>query len=171
MNRNRLLMWPGYLIAASLIFIPLLDTMISALPLRPGAVDWRFGAIGLFSRATMTPLLGLFIVLLLATYFEQHRVIRVASILCGVLALVIVASVILFGLDALQMRRQVRPEAKRTFDVASALALFKYLWTWIVLVLIAIVGWKASRVAGTRGARVDATPLISTVGATAAQEK
>jgi chromate transport protein ChrA len=164
MNRYRFLMWPGYLIAASLIFIPLLDTVLSTLPWRPGAVDWRFGATGLFSRAAMTPLLGVFVVLLLATYFEQHRVIRVVAILCGAMAVAIVAAVILFGLDAIQMRRQVRPEAKRALDVASALALFKYLWTWIVLVLTTIAAWKASRAAGNREARPQSTPLISTAG-------
>jgi hypothetical protein len=172
MNPYRFLMWPGYLIAASLIFIPLLDTALPTLPPRLGDVGWRFGTAGLFSRAAMTPLLGLFIVLLLATYFRQRRVIRVVAILCGVLSLAIVAGVVLFGLDAVQMRRQVRPEALRSFDVASVLAVFKYLWAWLVLVIVAVLGLKASRTDGSdRGARVEATPLISTADASASQLK
>jgi hypothetical protein len=169
MNRYRSLIWPGYLVAACLIFIPIMDVAISTMPPRLGEVGWRLGAVGLFSRATMTPLLGLFIALLLAIYFEQQRVVRGVAILTGLAAIAIIGVVVMFGLDALQMRRQVRPQAKSAFDIANGVALFKYFWAWLVLTIVTVVAWKTSRVGRAgRGARVE-MPLIATTGEPAAR--
>jgi hypothetical protein len=51
----------------------------------------------------------------------------------------------MFVLDAVQMRAQVRPQAKTAFDVASLIALGKFMLGLMVLGAFTISGWKASR--------------------------
>ena len=145
MPRNKHLSVPAYLVAALLILIPLLDTALSVFPPRMSDVSWRFGATGLFSRALMTPLLGLLIAFAVALLVDQRRVLRVIAVVSGISAAMLVGTVILFTLDALQMRSQVRIEAKSAFDVASAVALAKYGLCILVLAAFTVAGWKSAR--------------------------
>jgi hypothetical protein len=159
MNRYRFLLVPGYLIGASLTLIPLFDAVMSAMPLRPGDVGWRFGFEGLMSRAIMTPMLGLLIVLVCATAFEHRRVVRVVAILAAVAAASSLILIVFFALDALTLRRQVRPDTLRAFDLASLGAVAKYLWGSIVLTVVAAGSWKNSRARPTREEPAVAIPL------------
>jgi hypothetical protein len=145
MMKTRALIWPGYAAAALLIAMPLLDTLLSVWPLRPGEVSWRFGAVGLFSRALMTPLLGLLLMFAISLLFDHRRVTRTIAVAAGASILVIGGAMLLFVLDALQMRAQVRPEAMRAFDVATIVAFAKYGFAIITALGFAIPGWKASR--------------------------
>lgn len=161
MARFRHLALPGYGIATMLILIPLADTVVGTLPLRAGDVAWRFGAAGLFSRAIMTPLLGLFLCAAIAAALDHRRVIRVVAVMSGVTALLLMGVVGLFMLDALQMRSQVRPDAKPAFDTATALALAKYGAGILLLTVFAIRAWKASRkVAQRRTASLAAADAV-----------
>jgi predicted metal-binding membrane protein len=108
-------------------------------------VSWRFGAVGIFSRALMTPLFGFFTLFALSLAFEHRRVTRTLAVISGVLVVCIAGGMLFFVLDAIQMRVQVRPEAVRTFDVATIAALAKYGAAIIVGLGFAIPGWKASR--------------------------
>jgi hypothetical protein len=162
MNRMNALAVPVYLVAAILILFPLMDTLLSVWPLQVGEVAWRFGAVGLFSRAMMTPLLGLLMAFTVAMLLEQRTMVRVLAVAGGLSALIIAGTSVFFLLDAVQMRAQVNPQAKTAFDVASVVALAKYGITISILVVFAIVGWKQSR--GSRKAassRKAATPLVS----------
>ena len=157
--------WGAYGVALLLIAIPLLDTIISIWPLRVGDVTWRFGAVGLSSRAVMTPLLGL-VVGLATAIIMQHRVaVRTFAVLGFVGAVLALVAMGFFTLDALQTRAQVRPEASGAFDTASAMALFKLLAGFVVALLLGIGGWRAGRkrrgVAGA-GAADEGSMLMST---------
>jgi hypothetical protein len=136
---------PGYLIALSLVFFPLLDAVLSIWPPQPGQVAWRFGAVGLLSRAVMTPLLGLFIAYAVAFALEHRTVLRVISVVSLLAAIAIVGALGLFGLDALQMRSQVVAQAKKAFDAASVTAVMKYLFGVVMLAAFAWGGWKGAR--------------------------
>jgi hypothetical protein len=145
MNRTRFLAAPAYLVACLLVFFPLLDTLLSVWPLQPGEVSWRFGAVGLFSPATMTPLLGLLLAFGVAVLFAHRWVVRTVSVIGAPAAIAIAGVSVFFVLDAVQMRTQVRPEARTAFDVASLVALGKYGLTLLILGVFAFNGWKASR--------------------------
>jgi hypothetical protein len=144
MNRAHYIAAPAYFVASLLILFPLLDTVLSIWPLQMGEVSWRFGAVGLFSRAVMTPLLGLLLAFAVAVLLEHRLMTRAIAVVGGLTALAIAGVSILFVLDALQMRAQVRPEAKTAFDVASAVALGKYGLGFLLLGVFAVSGWKAS---------------------------
>ena len=145
MHRKRFLALPGYSVALLLIFFPLLDWAISVWPVRAGEVAWRFGATGLFSRVLITPLLGLLLAFAMAVLLEQRRVLRGISILSGLTGLAIVGGVVLFLLDALQMRPQVRPQAKMAFDLTTVVALAKYGLGVLVLSSFGVAAWKSSK--------------------------
>jgi hypothetical protein len=136
---------PGYLIALSLIFFPIFDSVLSIWPPQPGQVAWRFGAVGLLSRAVMTPLLGLFIAYCIALVLEHRAVLRVISVVSVLAVIAVVGGLGIFGLDALQMRSQVVAQAKKAFDAASVTAVLKYLFSVVMLLAFAWGGWKGAR--------------------------
>src|SRR5687768_7635051 len=73
------LVGPGYAVGGLFILIPFLDNVISVWPFRLGEVAWRFGAVGLFSRSLLTPLLGLFLLLGLSILAEHRLFTRVVA--------------------------------------------------------------------------------------------
>ena len=114
-------------------------------PLRAGEATWRFGAAGLFSRALMTPILGLLVALVTAAALEHRRFARVLSVFGFLGSLLAIFALGLFGLDTLQTRASVRPEATTAFDTAWIVAAVKYVLGAFVALLLGIGGWKVSR--------------------------
>lgn len=160
-DRLNALATPSYVIAAILIVIPLVDTALALLPLRPGELAWRFGALGLGSQALMTPLLGGLLALVTATVFGHRRGLRVVQIVAWLAAVLLVVAIALFLLDAIQMRASVRPEVKGAFDKASAVALVKYFVGAAIAVIFAMASQRAikrTRTATASGA--DQPPLV-----------
>lgn len=145
--------WAAYAVAALLVVMPLTDTFLGVWPMRVGQVTWRFGAAGLLSRALMTPLFGLLIGLVTATLLEHRIMTRVLSIVAFLGALLGVLAMVMFGLDALQARSGVRPEALTAFDTAWIVALIKYFLGTITAILLGVGGWKAARHRSRRTAR------------------
>ena len=145
MTQTRYLGAPAYFMGLVLVLFPLAETVLVVLPIRAGEVGWRFGATGLLSRALMTPLLGILLMLAVALLLGHRRVLRVISVFCTVGALILAGLVVLFLLDALQMRVQVRPEAKTSFDLATLSSAFKHVVVVALLAVFARAGWKGSR--------------------------
>lgn len=169
MNRPELrrLAWGAYGVAFLMIAIPLLDSLLGVWPLRVGEVTWRFGAVGLFSRAVMTPVFGLLLALATAIYMEHRVTTRILSILGFAGALLALVAIGFFTLDALQTRASVRPEAAGAFDTASAVAVVKYLLGLVVTTALAVGGWKASRKStGRESAGETGSVLVSSKEAT-----
>jgi hypothetical protein len=75
---------------------------------------------------------------------DQRKMQRAVAVVSGVVAIMVILAMGMFVLDAVQMRSQVRPQAKTAFDVASLVALGKFLFGLLVLVSFTISGWKAS---------------------------
>jgi hypothetical protein len=154
MSRIRSLAVPAYLMAALLVLFPLGDTLLTVWPLRLGTVSWRFGAVGIFSRAMMTPLLGLLLALAVAALAKHSRARRGIALLAGLQALVLLIVIPLFALDTLQMRSQVRPEALAGVDVASTIAATKLLLTAVVAAALCAAGVRRTRWDAQRSGRV-----------------
>lgn len=157
MNRGgmRNLAAGAYGVALLLILIPLLDSVLGIWPLRLREVQWRFGAVGLLSRAVMTPLFGLLVGHVVAVYMEHRFAARAFAVLAFASVLLALVGVASLAMDALQMRAQVRAEAMRAFDTASGVALAKYLAGAVVALLLGVGGWRA---AGSSGARLSSGP-------------
>lgn len=169
MDRFKSLRWPAYLTIALLVLFPMMDAVLTIWPLRVGEVAWRFGAVGIFSRALMTPLFALVLAYALALLLEQRIAQRIISGLSVLAALTLFSASIFFVLDTLQMRNQVQAQMKTAFDVASSVALGKIVIVASVALLLGILAFRTSRKpapARRAAARVEA-PII--VGATTAR--
>ena len=160
--RFKYLAVPGYLIAALMVVIPIVETALGVLPIRAADVTWRVGALGLMSRSILTPIIAMLGALVLATVLEQRGVQRGISIAAGVLATLILIIAVVFSIDVVQMAATIRPEGKPALKFAATEALVKYVLFTIALLTLARAAWKAS--ATSRSAAPKAKTAMPMVG-------
>lgn len=127
-----------------LIVVPLADAVAQLWPLSFTSLQWRFGALGLGSRALMTPLLGLLVVLAASFVADHAR----AQLAVGVGAwLFAVASgflTVVFALDAMHMSGLLDGDARAAVEISSAVALAKYLVFTVTSALLGRAGLTQS---------------------------
>jgi hypothetical protein len=141
---------PAYLVAVSMIFIPLADTWTTLFPWNVGDARWRFGAVGLISNALMIPLAGLLVAFTVAWVREQRAVMRGVALIGFFGATLCLLALVSFALDALQTRAQVRAEMRLSFNVASITAAIKTLLAGATFAAFGLSGWRASRTRATK---------------------
>jgi hypothetical protein len=147
---NRTVIAGAYAVALLLVLVPVSEMLLRVWPLRVTEASWRFGAIGLFSNALLTPLLGLTFAGMLAFLFGHRRAVRTLSVVLIAGAIVLASSMAVFALDALQMRGNVAANAQTAFDVASAQALLKLGLFVTVGAVLGIGGWRSTTGRGSR---------------------
>lgn len=154
--------WACYALALLLCLAPLGDLAAGLGSLNPGQVPWRFGAAGLLSGALVLPMLGLGLVLAAALLLEHRGVLRVFMGVSTLLLAVVLLMLVVFALDSLQVRVQVRQDAKRAFDLAAAKAAVTFVLEAIVLGVLAVQFHRAAGAIGNlrAGRRSDASPLV-----------
>ena len=135
----------AYLLAFALFITPLLDATTRILPMRPGDVGWRFGAMGIVFNTLVTPLLGMFLAMLAAAVLGHRRTLRWLSVASYAATVVVALSLLLFVLDYPQARAGVVVERQSAVDVVSGKALFLGAVGMIVAAGFGRAGWKASR--------------------------
>jgi hypothetical protein len=136
---------PGYLILGSAMVLPLLDFVLSVMPMRPDTVAWRFGAIGLFASAQMVPLLTMFLIYALALMAKDRRVIIFIGGVSFLLALTALVSSGAFALDALQMNGRVQPQAYARFRLASVQAVAKLILGGVAALVLSVSVFRTAR--------------------------
>jgi hypothetical protein len=119
---------------------PFADLVISAIPMRMDEPRWRFAAAGMLIGATPQISLALLLMLAIAALQEHRMIARLAGITAIVFALVLGATILLFGLDALEVRRLVPENAKQNFDNASLKSIVMVVLYGPVLLYL---GWRA----------------------------
>jgi hypothetical protein len=132
-----------YLVGFALFCIPLADAITSTLPAHVHEARWRFGAVGLVSNAILFPALGALIVLSAAMIFDHHRARRGLGVVALVVAVLCVAALGIFVLDAVQTHVGVRANLQLSFAMASTTAALK--------LVIATATFAALGAAGLRG--------------------
>jgi hypothetical protein len=132
-----------------------LTASLLANPPAPGLPTWRFGAFGLLmSRASML-LVADVLLFVPAIALQQRRVLRSLGLLHLVVASGLLAGVILFALDWLQIRKNVRETATRPFDgaalrasVVAVLGLGMSTWAGITVLRVTRPHGRSRRGAG-----------------------
>ena len=119
LNRQRTMLAVAYPILVMLVVHRIAEVLISITPLRLDDVTWRFGATGLLIGAAPTVALGFGLILVVASLLDHRMGARWVGILAILVAIVVAVAVISFGLDALQVRRMIREDAKPGCDDAS----------------------------------------------------
>jgi hypothetical protein len=109
---------PLYLVAALLVVIPLVDFVLSVPRAELGNVQWRFAAVGLLSGHTLTPVLGVSMALVIATYLKHYTVQRWLVAACLSMAAVLIALSLGFMLDMQQVRATVPNDGRAAFSAA-----------------------------------------------------
>lgn len=138
MNPHRNLAPAAYLIAGMLFFIPFFDAAMSLYPFNPANSQWRFGAFGLFSNALMIPASGALIAMATALVFGHRRSITLFTALSWLFVVGLALATVLFGLDAIQSRRLIRPDMQLSYMVATATAVVKLVLGAIGFLLLAL---------------------------------
>jgi hypothetical protein len=137
MNNYRQLAPGAYLVAFLLFFIPFFDATLSLAPFHLASSQWRFGAFGLLSNALMLPAAGALIAVVTGIAAGHPRALRAFSVLGWLLVVILLASTVLFSLDALQSRRLIRPEMQLSYYVATATAFGKLVLGMIAFLFLA----------------------------------
>ncbi len=162
-----------YPVAFVLLLVPLMDLMLRSMPPQFGTLQWRFATVGLLLGNYGTILLGAGLVGLVAALTGNRTALRVLGVGAIVMAVLTVALLLMFALDAVQIRRLAVANLKRPILMSSVGALFTGgLGTvaWLLLGRGALAASRTGRpvAAAARGAaRPAASPLV--VGAPAAQ--
>lgn len=162
----RTVAWSCYAIGLLLFLAPLGDLVAGLGALNPGAVPWRFGAAGLLSGALVLPMLGLGLWLAGAVMLGHRGFLRTLSAVSGLLLLVVGVVLVVFVLDTLQVRVQIRQEAKRPFDLAALKAAVTYVLLLLVLAVLAVNAHRAAGALAGRSAsrRKDGSALVVPAG-------
>lgn len=141
----RRLLPAAYAVTIVFIITPIADIVTNVWPLEPGSVQWRFGFFGVTSNYLVAPMFGLLMLVVIAAIAEHTGMLLMGVVLSAVTGVLVLLSTLIYGLDVLQLRNAVRPEAEFAFRVGSAKSLFKLTATSIALLVLAIGGFRAWR--------------------------
>jgi hypothetical protein len=161
MAQQRQFATPTYLVALTLVLVPITDVIMQVLPFRLQDPKWRFGFFGLMSNAMMVPLLGLLIAFTAAQLFDQRVLQRVLGVLSIVIGVLFVGLFVIFALDALQVHNDVKPAAQLAFKVASATAATKALLGIVTLGTFGMAAIRGSRGALRRASQTGVPVIVS----------
>lgn len=117
--RVQALLPPVVVVLALVTVSVIVDIVVVRLPIRPGDVQWRFQTVNLFlsSGPQLSLLLGLIAVV--GVFGGSRGAVRSAAIAAVALAILLLVLTPLFGLDVLEIRRQVPVDSRRSFDLVT----------------------------------------------------
>jgi hypothetical protein len=140
-------------VALLLILVPLVDLVLRVSPPQLGSLQWRFTAVGLLLGNYGTIILGLALFGLASVLTGSRGRLRAVGYVGVVTSVVTLAIVVLFLLDAVQMRQVVNANAKRLVLTAGLGAMVT-----AVLGAIALLALGRGALAASRGGPVAAAP-------------
>ena len=151
----------GYVILGLAATFPFADLIMSLWPMHFESATWRFGAVGLFSNYAMGATIELFLLVVLALFANQRRVLLTLGAITAVIAVILLGSSVIFTLDAVQTRARVTPGALHRYDGAAAEALAKILLLAVGNALLARGSFQAARRDGRTTVRArSGSPLV-----------
>lgn len=127
-----------------LIVFPLTDAVAQLWPLSFTSLESRFGALGLGSRALMTPLLGLLVVLAASFAGEHPRTQWAVGVGAWLFALASGFLAVVFALDAVHVYGLLEDGAWAAVEIGSVVALAKYLIFAVTSALLGRAGLAQS---------------------------
>lgn len=132
-------------VGALMTGISLLDFVSNIYPFSPGTIEWRYGAVGILSGFTVTPLLGVVLMMIGATWLDRMSVVRVVAGVTIVLAALGAVGLVMFLLDGIQVRRLGAPERQGVAARAVMLGAVKLAASIGVALIVAMSGFRVAR--------------------------
>lgn len=108
-----------YLGALLLIAVPFLQAGSQLWPLQLGNIQWRFGAANALSSVLLLPYLGLSLLVLLSRALDSRALALTVGALAATFAAGLLASSLLFVLDALQLKKIVNSAMMNSFNTTA----------------------------------------------------
>jgi hypothetical protein len=141
-----------YALAALLFLQPFIEAFAATWPPRTAEVGWRFAVTGILYTMLPTVLFALLIAAVTAFFLGHRTGLRVVGIVALVLGVVVLLLTASFALDALQLRRIVRPEAKGGYDLAGIKAVVTALLAIASCTALGVGAFRATQRIGAPGA-------------------
>ncbi len=142
-----------YLAALLLIAVPFLQAGSQLWPLQLSNIQWRFGAANALSSVLLLPYLGLSLLVLMSRALDSRALARTVGVLSGFLALGLLVSMLLFVLDALQLKKIVNSSMMNTFNTTSIRVGLVTALFLVAFALLALASFKAPRSAKSAPAK------------------
>ncbi|MDH3208520.1 MAG: hypothetical protein OEO79_18110 [Gemmatimonadota bacterium] len=105
---------------------------------------WRWRATVRLGDGLPSILLGLFAIFAVALLSRHKRTLRVLAVVCGALAMLLMASLLMRALDLWDVRPLLTPQEAFDFGETSFVVFMKYLAALLLLCTLAIIAWQAS---------------------------
>jgi hypothetical protein len=153
-----------YLAAVIILADQITDVAATVLlqPVATGTANWRVAVFGMgVSRASVL-LIADTLLFIAAIGLEHRLVLRTLSVAHGLLALIGLAALAMFALDAVEVQRMVRPDGRNAFFAATGRAGVVAVLGIGLLGWAALAGWKMSRASGKPGRSDRASMLMPT---------
>lgn len=134
-----------YGVAAVLVIVPMIEFFAQVWPIRIGIIGWRFGAVGFAVERGLLPMVGLALVTGVAMFTHRRVTLRAISVFSWVSATTLAIVLVLFTLDALQLRVTVRPGVPRQgFELAAGKVLVMGALYAPLLIWLGVAAWRAA---------------------------
>lgn len=140
-----LLYLAGFLVLADQVIEILAALFMGSAPPAPGAASWRFGAFGLVAGRLGLLLLGDVFLFAAAIGLEHRIVLRLLGVIHVFLAAIALAALLVFGLDALEMRGRAQGPMVAPVSVAALRA-----GGLVVLAIVIMTGAGVTSIRATR---------------------
>ena len=135
----------AYFFLLTLVFWPVVDLVSTVYPFRMGDPNWRYGFMGLMAAYLSTPILGIFLGMGLSYVMGHKNTLRFLSVFSVLGFVVLIVVLILFPLDAIQVRSITPEEQRSAFQIGAALAELKHLTAAVVLALLGFGAWRTAK--------------------------
>jgi chromate transport protein ChrA len=135
------------------------EVVVSITPMRLDDVTWRYGATGLLIGSTPSLAIGIGLMLVISAILDNRTAARWLGIIAMLVGVVIAFAILSFGLDALQVRRMIREDAKPGFDDAGLKSLVLAV---LFVPTLLYTGWQGFRFAKGAGEKrdTDGPPIV-----------
>jgi hypothetical protein len=139
-----------YLAAVLLIAVPFLQVGSQLWPLQLGNIQWRFGAANALSSVLLLPYVGLSLLILIARVYDSRGLSLTVGGLSVTLAVGLLASMLLFVLDALQLRTIVNSAMMKSFNTTTVRVGLVTTSFFVAFVVMAFAAFKSPRRGASR---------------------
>lgn len=157
-----------YPVGLLLLTVPLVDLVLRSLPPQFGTLQWRFATVGLLLGNYGTLILGVALIGFTAAFLGERGILRAVGMGALIMAVFTLAILVLFALDALQLRGLVAANVKRQVGLSAGGAAITGVLgalTWFLVGRAAMTASRGRSAAASRGGRA-AAPLVMAPGTT-----
>ncbi|MFN5581777.1 hypothetical protein [Gemmatimonas sp.] len=134
-----------YSAAALLIAVPFVQAGSQIWPLQLSNPQWRFGAANALSSILLLPYLGLSLLVLMAGGLKRRGLARSVGIVAATFTVGLLASLVVFALDALQLKAIVSTAMTASFTSTSVRVGLVTTVFLLAFAYLTVAGFKATR--------------------------